>query len=242
VITLIPARIGSKDVPLKNLRDLGGYPLLAWSIAAGRLLGYPVVVSSDSDEILGITNKYSGTRHKRANGGSDIQTDIEVVADFIRAGLNRLWGYNEIIYLRPTTPFRNPVLLKKAVDVWNSNPGYSSLCSGHILSESADKYLKRGIYRGSVGYFDSVVPYNDNIKLEDIHNPRQFFTETIQGNGVIDIFKTGKVAEGVLWGKDVLGFLTPKTIEIDTEEDLEYCNWLAAKKGHPLLDYMRAIW
>ena len=35
VLALIPARGGSKGIPRKNIRSFAGYPLLAYSIAAG---------------------------------------------------------------------------------------------------------------------------------------------------------------------------------------------------------------
>lgn len=238
MICLIPARIGSKGVPLKNLRDLGGYPLLAWSIAAGRVLGYQVIVSTDSNDIGRLEYKYFFDVHYRKEVG-DNQADIEVVTDVIKK-----YRDNEIIYLRPTTPLRNPVLLKEAVATWG-NCKADSLCSGHILPESADKYFKWDKwwrYQPNEGIYQQVVPYNDNIKLNELHKPNQQCTQTIKGNGVIDIFRTDNVKDGILWGEDMLGFITPPTVEIDTEEDLEYCQWLVDKKGHPLLDYLKAVY
>jgi CMP-N-acetylneuraminic acid synthetase len=231
MIALIPARIGSNGVPLKNLRDLGGYPLLAWSVAAARILGYNAFVSSDSEDILEVSKKYEAIPHLRKSGGDDISTDIDVVKDLLLKE-----KASEIIYLRPTTPFRNPVRLKRAVELWESVAGFDCLCSGDFLSESADKLMKKGKDMGKL------IPYNDNIDIANIHNPRQSATETFQTNGVIDIFKTNKVSEGVLWGIEWFGFVTPNIIEIDTEEDLEYANWWINRNGHPLLDYMRAIY
>src|SRR5262245_25634350 len=53
VLALIPARGGSQGIPRKNLYDLGGHPLLAWSIAAGQQarLVTRIVVSTDDGEI-----------------------------------------------------------------------------------------------------------------------------------------------------------------------------------------------
>ena len=52
-IGLIPARAGSQRVPRKNLLELGGHPLIAYSIGAAREAGIfeAVVVSTDSEEI-----------------------------------------------------------------------------------------------------------------------------------------------------------------------------------------------
>ena len=53
ILALIPARGGSKGIPRKNIRDFAGYPLIAWSIAAGLQseLVTRVIVSTDDEEI-----------------------------------------------------------------------------------------------------------------------------------------------------------------------------------------------
>ena len=60
---IIPARGGSKRLPRKNVLDLCGKPLIAWSIKAGLNSKYidKVVVSSDDDDILNILGDYSDT-------------------------------------------------------------------------------------------------------------------------------------------------------------------------------------
>ena len=231
MVTLIPARIGSKGVPLKNLCDLGGYPLLAWSIAAARLLGYDMFVSTDSADIQQVAKKYGCPAFiLTARGHKDNSTDIDVVADFLTVRKT-----DEIIYLRPTTPFRNPVLLEDAVDWWKES-GYDSLCSIQCLDEPAGKYLKLA------GASSLAVPLLDGVKLNDIHNPRQYQPDSFRTNGVIDIFRTHRVKDGIIWGEKMFGYQTEPTPEIDTEEDLDYCRYLVAKNGHPLLDYMKAVY
>lgn len=59
-IAIIPARGGSKGVPRKNIRPLGGRPLIAWSIEAARLSGVVdrVYVSTDDEEIADIARRW----------------------------------------------------------------------------------------------------------------------------------------------------------------------------------------
>src|SRR5262249_46136466 len=60
VIAIIPARGGSKSIPRKNLRPLGGAPLLSYSIAAGlqsELVGR-VIVSTDDEEMASIARAW----------------------------------------------------------------------------------------------------------------------------------------------------------------------------------------
>ena len=53
VLALIPARGGSKGVPRKNIREVGGKPLIAWTIEAARASRYVdrVILSSDDEAI-----------------------------------------------------------------------------------------------------------------------------------------------------------------------------------------------
>ena len=60
ILALIPARGGSKGIPRKNIRDFAGYPLIAWSIAAG-LQAHTVnrvIVSTDDTEIAAVARAY----------------------------------------------------------------------------------------------------------------------------------------------------------------------------------------
>ena len=80
VIAIIPARSGSKGVPGKNIALLGGYPLIAYSIAAAKLSGIDrVLVSTDSEEYALITRRYGAeTPFVRPDEiSSDQSTDFE---------------------------------------------------------------------------------------------------------------------------------------------------------------------
>ena len=59
ILAIIPARGGSKGLPRKNITDLVGKPLIAWSIEASLNSKYitKTVVSSDDDEILRLTQR-----------------------------------------------------------------------------------------------------------------------------------------------------------------------------------------
>ena len=59
ILALIPARGGSKGIPRKNIKSFAGYPLIAWSIAAGlQAKGVSrVIVSTDDEEIAAVLTK-----------------------------------------------------------------------------------------------------------------------------------------------------------------------------------------
>ena len=60
VLALIPARGGSKGIPRKNIKDFAGYPLIAYSILAGKQaeLVTRVIVSTDDEEIAAISRQW----------------------------------------------------------------------------------------------------------------------------------------------------------------------------------------
>ena len=60
LLAIIPARSGSKRLPRKNILDLAGKPLIAWTIEAALESKYidRIVVSTDSKEISSISRKY----------------------------------------------------------------------------------------------------------------------------------------------------------------------------------------
>ena len=60
ILALIPARGGSKGLPGKNIKPLSGKPLIAWSIGEAKKSKYidRIVVSTDSEEIAGISEKH----------------------------------------------------------------------------------------------------------------------------------------------------------------------------------------
>ena len=60
VLAIIPARGGSKSIPRKNIKEFSGYPLIAYSIAAGLAaeLVTRVIVSTDDEEIARVARSY----------------------------------------------------------------------------------------------------------------------------------------------------------------------------------------
>ena len=109
VIAVIPARGGSKSVPKKNIKLLGGKPLIAWSIEVG--LKTPeidrVIVSTDDDEIASVAKQHGAEVYQRPE---HLATDEALVIDALRdlsATLRKEGETAEImVLLEPTCPLR----------------------------------------------------------------------------------------------------------------------------------------
>jgi CMP-N,N'-diacetyllegionaminic acid synthase len=110
VIAIVPARGGSKGVLRKNLRQVGGRPLVAHSLQAA--LDSEVVdevyLSSEDAEILAIGRNQGVRLHTRsAAAASDIATANDVVNDFLAALPKSVVDADPfIVFLQPTSPLR----------------------------------------------------------------------------------------------------------------------------------------
>src|SRR3970282_932713 len=81
-LALLPARVGSKGIPRKNIRNFAGYPLIAWSIAAAKQSASVtrVIVSTDDEEIAAVARQFGAeTPFRRpAEFAQDNTTDLPV--------------------------------------------------------------------------------------------------------------------------------------------------------------------
>ena len=119
---LIPARGGSKGVPGKNIRPLGGRPLIEHSISHALYAsgGGDVVVSTDSREIARIAEK-AGAKVpfiRPAELATDKAGSREVMLHAVDA-LSSHKDYDTVVLLQPTSPFRNPEDIVKALNLFN---------------------------------------------------------------------------------------------------------------------------
>ncbi|HIP54619.1 MAG TPA: acylneuraminate cytidylyltransferase family protein [Sulfurimonas autotrophica] len=116
-LAVIPARGGSKRLPRKNILDLAGKPLIAWSIEAAKESKYidAVVVSSDDDEILDIAHALGVRALKRpAVLASDTATTFDTVEHLIK---NLKKEYTHVVLLQPTSPLRESKDIDKAIEL-----------------------------------------------------------------------------------------------------------------------------
>ena len=59
--------------------------------------------------------------------------------------------------------------------------------------------------------------------------PNQLVEPTYKANGYVDIARTEQILSGKLWGDQVIGYTTPRTVEIDTIDDWEYAAWMMGR-------------
>ena len=213
--TLIPARSGSKRIPDKNIKLLNGTPLMVYSILTSREVPEitETYVSTDSKEYAGIAKEWGVkviNRPKKLCG--DDVGDYPVIMHALKA----MGPVDLIVYLRPTTPFRSSETIRRAIKTLiAAKDKATGLRSVHEMSESAWKCCEI--------HFGFISPISG---LKDMDRVNDELPKTYQPNGYVDICKPEMIKAGHLWGPDIIAFKTPWVIELDTEDQWQYAEWL----------------
>jgi len=235
-VAIIPARSGSKSVPGKNIADLAGYPVLAYSIAVARLSQEidRVLVSTDINDYADLAREYGAEAPflRPAELASDSAGDLEVlrhVMDWMSDHEHHVPEY--WVYLRPSTPLRDPVLVDQAVRQFKDVEEAVSLRSAHPAPESPRKWFRKS--------GDNFIPLMDDGTLADSHQPKEAFDVAFVPDGYVDIFKASQVlGKGVLHKDRIMAFVSPVTTEIDSAEELDYLRHQLKRNGSPLLEFL----
>ena len=115
---MIPARGGSKGIPRKNIYNLAGKPLIAWTITSAlksKMID-EVVVSTDDEEIADIARCW-GAKIPFVRPPT-LASDGALRNDVIRHALTQIPGYDVFILLQPTSPLRNENHINEALNLF----------------------------------------------------------------------------------------------------------------------------
>jgi N-acylneuraminate cytidylyltransferase len=222
-VALIPARSGSKGVPGKNIRELAGHPLIAYSIKVAQKCSNidQVIVSTNSEQYSMIADAYGADVIMRPDAiSSDASTDYDFIAHALDWMVHNGQDVPDmLVHLRPTTPLRSVSVVQAAIEVVKAAGAVTALRSVQEMPESAYKCFE---IRGDI--LKSV--YTNSNHLDEVNNVRQAYPVTYQGNGYVDVLLPSTVRQlKRIHGYHVLPFITPRVVEVDTEEDfalLEY--------------------
>ena len=236
IIAIVPARSGSKGISDKNIKNLAGHPLLAYSVAVARLAEIvPVIVSTDSEEYAEIAERYGAKVPfiRPADISKDKSTDYQFMyhaMEWYKSNERTIPEY--WLHLRPTTPLRDPKVLKSAVSYIAGHPKATSLRSGHEAPESPFKWF----LKDKEGYFKGL---RNDLTPEKVNMPRQTFSKMYNPDGYIDIVRSSHVLNSeTLHGNKMLVFESPRCTEIDTVTDFEYLEYEIKQLSSTLLTWL----
>ena len=224
----ICARGGSKGVPNKNIRPMGGKPLIVHSVLQAQLSGLfeAIAVSSDSPEILDISKKfgvdYSIFRPQEL--ASDSAPKLPAIQHCVNE-VERISGENfdVIVDLDVTAPLRLTKDIEGAV---------------RLLEEKNVSNVITGCPARRSPYFNLVERDEDNyVRLskptEQIIARRQDAPECFDMNASIYVWKReGLIGRKSIFNADTLLFVMPeeRSIDVDHEWEFEYVEFLFNKR------------
>ena len=231
---LIPARFGSKGIPKKNIADVHGHPLIAYSIVAALECDEidRVIVSTDAEEIAEVSLQYGAEVPflRPAEFAQDNSTDTEVLLHLFEH-----IDMEEVAFLRPTSPLRDPVRMSEFIRIYHDDQkACSGLRSMHINAQPPYKVFKINEEGFCECFFEEFNGIKDFSGL-----PRQMFPQSYMPNGYLDICKKQTVLEGIsAFGMNIRGVVTEALIDIDTMADLQLLRYKLGVEGHKLVDLL----
>lgn len=215
-IAVIPARGGSKRLPNKNRLLLGDYPLLVHSILyaqANRHIIDAIYVSTDDPTIKAIALTYGAQVIDRP---TSISSDFEPTLTSLQHVLQSIdQDVDNVVVLQPTNPLRPLNLLKDCFEKFQ-NEKVDSLFTVTQNHQKLGKIVE-----------DKFLPFNYEIgqRSQDLE---PFFFE----NGLLYIAKTKTIMGGEIITKNGFPYLVNHIfaqVDIDTQEDFDYAEYLIKK-------------
>jgi N-acylneuraminate cytidylyltransferase len=187
VLALIPARGGSKSIPRKNIIDFAGFPLIAYSIAAGLAAETVtrVIVSTDDEEIADISRYFGAeTPFLRPAVHSQDQTpDLPVFQHALEwLAENEDYHPDIVVHLRPTSPFRRVRHIDESVYLLLARPDADAVRTVCVPFQNPFKMWR-------IGPDGLMIPLGIElgIPVEPYNRPRQALPEVFWQTGYVDV-------------------------------------------------------
>ena len=234
VLGLIPARGGSKGVPRKNVRLLGGKPLIAPTIEAARRAARVdrVLVSTEDDEIASVARAH-GAEVPFLRPDSLAQDDtpmLPVIVHALEATRAAGWAPDLLCLLQPTFPFRRPEDIDACIEALGDEEA-DCVISVHRVPAHFNPhwvYLQQpdGSLRLSTGESEPIPR-------------RQDLPPAFHRSGAVYVSRAETITQhGSLYGNRVVGYETPaeSSCNIDTMDDWARAEAMVAQRGNHVID------
>lgn len=221
ILGIIAARGGSKGVPGKNIKPLGGKPLIAYSIEPAVKSGVfdKIIISTDDEKIAEVARSFGADVPfiRPAELAQDATPTLPVLIHAVKwLEDNQKLDFDYVVLLQPTTPFRQVFHIKEAIDLLKSS-GADSVVSvsevpGHYNPHwqfILDTQNKMQIFTGE--------------NFSEIIKRRQDLPKTYTRNGAVYAFKKNLLFQDVptFYGKDIRAYVMDQqySVNIDSLED-----------------------
>jgi len=151
-VALIPARGGSKSIPLKNIKEIAGKPLIQWTIEAAANCSKinQVYLSTDSEEIFSVGQSLNCNKLNVISRDPENATD-KASTESVMIEFADKYKFENIVLIQPTSPLLTAIDLEKAIEAYEEKNADSLLS---VIEQ------KRFIWK--IGENDFVCPVNYN--------------------------------------------------------------------------------
>ncbi|MGJ0323129.1 cytidylyltransferase domain-containing protein [Aliarcobacter cryaerophilus] len=227
---IIPARGGSKGLPGKNIKELCGKPLIAWSIESGLKSKYldEVIVTTDSKDIANIAKQYGASvPFLRPDVlASDTATSFDAIKHTIEFYKNEMKKeFDYIVLIEPTSPLREARDIDIAIEqLFNSNAdSIVGICKTEDQNPAFLVFKNEKDFISGYENHDMKVLRRQDIK--DVY----FF------EGTIYISKTDVLLnKKTFYHENTIGYVVPKykSLEIDDIDDFIMVEAIMKHKGY----------
>lgn len=233
VLAIVPARGGSKGIPRKNIREFAGYPLIAYSIEAGRAaeMVTRVIVSTDDEEIAAAARAWGAETPflRPAEFAQDQTLDLPVFVHALQ-WLAEQEGYQPdvVVQLRPTSPIRPSGMVDEAVRILLDHPEASSVRGVVPAGQNPHKMWRIG----ADGVMHSLLEVPG--VAEPYNAPRQVLPPVYWQTGHVDAIRPAVILEQAsMSGPVILPLMVdPRyTVDIDNLWDWARYEWLVWHGG-----------
>ena len=213
-LAIIPARSGSKASKDKNIYDLNGKPLIAYSIesALASMMFDDIIVSTDSEQYADISRQYGAEVPflRSAETSGDSANSWSVVREVVNKLSDAGREYDRIMLLQPTSPLRT------AEDIENSFVLMEEKQANSILSvvevEHSPLWCNTIPEDGCMDHFR---------RLEYADLPRQELPVYYRMNGAIYLINIEELAMEPMFANRCYAYVMPqeRSVDIDTKMD-----------------------
>lgn len=224
VLAIIPARGGSKGVPRKNIRLLAGKPLIAWTINEAKKSKYidRLILSSEDEEIIKLAREY-GCEVPFKRPIELAQDDTPGIESVIHA-INALGDkYDYVVLLQPTSPLRTV----EDIDGCIQQCIIKGLPS--CISVTEAQQSPYWMYK-----LDEDMRLNPFVQYDEKVNRRQDLPQVYVLNGAVYVAESEFIIENKSFlTEESVAYKMPNknSVDIDTEIDFAYCEWLIISKA-----------
>jgi CMP-N,N'-diacetyllegionaminic acid synthase len=226
MIAIIPARGGSKGLPGKNIKDLLGKPMIAYTIEEALKSKYitEVIISTDCKKIEEVAIRY-GAKSPFLRPEYLATDSAKAIDNYIYTidRLNKEFAYDikDFILLQPTSPLRIVEDIDKSIELFKDKNADS------VISYTEEHHpIEWHKYITEDGKFE-------NIFEEKLLN-RQEIKKSYFPNGAVFVFDYELIMQGRYYSDNSYVYVMPRnrSVDVDTIEDFRYIEFLLQERSN----------